>query len=129
MTLRITPLTAALGAQVDGVALAEPLQPAQQAAIDEALLRHQVLFFRNQPLTPRQQRDFAAQFGELHVHPIYPNVPEQPQIMVLDTDADNLPDNDNWHTDVTFIATPPLGASLAAVGESGVGSGPIGQHP
>ncbi|WP_034606358.1 taurine dioxygenase [Chitinimonas koreensis] len=114
MTLTITPLTAAIGAQVDGVSLAEPLAPAQQAAIEHALLRHQVLFFRRQPLTPRQQRDFAAQFGDLHVHPIYPNVPEQPQIMVLDTDADNLPDNDNWHTDVTFIATPPLGAVLAA---------------
>lgn len=32
----------------------------------------------------------------------------------LDTHADNLPDNDNWHTDVTFIETLPLGAILSA---------------
>lgn len=114
MTLRITPLTPAIGALVEGLSLAEPLGDAHQAAISQALLDHQLLFFRKQPITPRQQRDFAARFGDLHVHPIYPNIPEHPQIMVLDTDANNLPDNDNWHTDVTFIQTPPLGAILAA---------------
>ncbi|RBH35047.1 taurine dioxygenase, partial [Pseudomonas sp. MWU13-2860] len=61
-----------------------------------------------------QQRDFAARFGDLHLHPVYPTVAEQPEILVLDTHVDNLPDNDNWHTDVTFIATPPLGAVLSA---------------
>ena len=37
-----------------------------------------------------------------------------PEIIVLDTDPNTLPDNDNWHTDVTFIETPPLGALLSA---------------
>ena len=41
--------------------------------------------------------------------------------MVLDTDAKNLPDNDNWHTDVTFIETPPLGAALYAQEDPAVG--------
>ncbi len=36
------------------------------------------------------------------------------EIIVLDTHNDNPPDNDNWHTDVTFIDTPPAGAILAA---------------
>jgi taurine dioxygenase len=36
------------------------------------------------------------------------------EIIVLDTHNDNPPDNDNWHTDVTFIETPPAGAILAA---------------
>ncbi|KAF0815325.1 Alpha-ketoglutarate-dependent taurine dioxygenase [Andreprevotia sp. IGB-42] len=112
--IHITPLSPALGAIVEGVALAAPLDDAIHATLTEALLRHQVLFFRNQPLTPVQQRNFARHFGDLHIHPIYPNVPETPEILVLDTHADNLPDNDNWHTDVTFIATPPLGAVLAA---------------
>ncbi|HSC80818.1 MAG TPA: taurine dioxygenase [Chitinolyticbacter sp.] len=112
--LDITPLSPAIGAVVDGVQLSEPLSDANRDALTETLLRHQVLFFRNQPVTPTQQRDFARQFGDLHIHPIYPNVPETPQILVLDTHADNLPDNDNWHTDVTFITTPPLGAVLAA---------------
>jgi taurine dioxygenase len=78
------------------------------------LLRHHVLFFENQPVTPVQQRDLARAFGELHIHPLYPQHPEAREIIVLDTDAGNPPDNDNWHTDVTFIARPPMGALLSA---------------
>jgi taurine dioxygenase len=73
-----------------------------------------VLFFRDQPLTPQQQVRFAARFGTLHVHPIYPVLPELPEILVLDTHKDFLPDNDNWHTDVTFSETPPLAGILSA---------------
>ena len=50
----------------------------------------------------------------MHTHPIYPNVPDVPEIIVLDTSTANLPDNDNWHTDVTFIQEPPMGALLSA---------------
>ncbi|HOW76330.1 MAG TPA: taurine dioxygenase [Candidatus Competibacteraceae bacterium] len=113
-TLNIQPLGPAIGAVVSGIDLAHPLAADQQDQLIDALVKHQVLFFENQPLTPAQQRHFAARFGDLHVHPIYPNIPEQPEVLVLDTHADNLPDNDNWHTDVTFIETPPLGAVLSA---------------
>jgi taurine dioxygenase len=82
--------------------------------LNELLVEHQVLFFRNQPITPVAQADFAARFGSLHVHPIYPLLPELPQIMVLDTHTGFLPDNDNWHTDVTFSQTPPMAGILAA---------------
>jgi taurine dioxygenase len=112
--IEIQALNPSIGAKVSGVDLASPLHPAAVAQISDALLRHHVLFFENQPITPAQQKRLAAHFGELHVHPVYPNVPEHPEIIVLDTDAENLLDNDNWHTDVTFIKTPPLGAVLAA---------------
>ena len=113
-TLNIQPLGPAIGAVVSGINLAQPLATDQRDSLINALVKHQVLFFENQPLTPSQQRHFAAQFGDLHVHPIYPNIPEQPEVLVLDTHADNLPDNDNWHTGVTFIETLPLGAILSA---------------
>ncbi|WP_422623558.1 TauD/TfdA family dioxygenase [Rhodoferax sp.] len=77
-------------------------------------MKHHVLFFENQPITPQQQRDLAARFGELHIHPIYPHVADVPEIIVLDTSSDNWPDNDNWHTDVTFVENPPMGALLSA---------------
>jgi taurine dioxygenase len=111
---RIDPLSPALGAVIEGIDLAKPLSDRAFGAIRDALYDRLVLFFPDQTLTPAAQRDFAARFGPLHVHPIYPNVPEVPEIMVLDTDGKNLPDNDNWHTDVTFIETPPLGAALYA---------------
>jgi taurine dioxygenase len=78
------------------------------------LVEHLLLLFREQPLTPQEQVRFARRFGELHIHPIYPLLPELPEILVLDTHADFLPDNDNWHTDVTFTATPPMAGILAA---------------
>ncbi|HEX8540258.1 MAG TPA: taurine dioxygenase [Pseudomonas sp.] len=114
MTLHISPLTPALGAEISGVDLSQELTGAQRDAIEQALLDYQVLFFRYQPLTPRQHADFAARFGELHIHPIYPNVPEQPEVLILDTAVTDVRDNAVWHTDVTFLPTPALGAVLSA---------------
>lgn len=114
MSLTITPISSALGAIVGGIDLRQPLDDASQQAIEQALLEHQVLFFRAQPVTPQQQAGFAARFGELHIHPIFPNVPEQPQVLVLDTAVTDVADNAIWHTDVTFLPTPALGSVLAA---------------
>ena len=55
MSLTITPISAALGAQIDGVDLSLPLSAEHRDAIEQALLRHHVVFFRNQPVTPQQQ--------------------------------------------------------------------------
>lgn len=113
-TLNIEPISPALGAVVSGVRLAEPLDDAAQRQIEQALLDHHVLFFRDQPLTPGQQANFAARFGDLHIHPIYPSSPEQREVIVLDTAVTDVRDNAIWHTDVTFLETPALGAVLAA---------------
>ncbi|RON05250.1 taurine dioxygenase [Pseudomonas brassicacearum] len=113
-SLTITPLSTALGAQISGVDISQPLNVKQRDAIEQALLKHQVLFFREQPINPQQQARFAANFGELHIHPIYPNVPEQPQVLILDTAETDVRDNAVWHTDVTFLPTPALGAVLSA---------------
>ncbi|MBV4497999.1 taurine dioxygenase [Pseudomonas sp. SWRI12] len=110
----ITPLSTALGAQIDGIDISQPLSLADRDTVEQALLEHQVLFFRNQPIEPPQQARFAAYFGDLHIHPIYPNVPEQPEVLVLDTAVTDVRDNAVWHTDVTFLSTPALGAVLSA---------------
>jgi taurine dioxygenase len=110
----VEPLNPVIGAVIRGIDLAAPLSDNSIAEIRRALLRHQVVFFEDQSLTPLQQRDFAARFGALHVHPVYPQVENVPEVFVLDNHAGNPTDNDNWHTDVTFIETPPLGAVLYA---------------
>lgn len=114
MSLTITPISAALGAQIDGIDLTQPLNIEQRDAVEQALLKHQVIFFKKQSITPQQQARFAANFGDLHIHPIYPNVPEQPEVLVLDTAVTDVRDNAVWHTDVTFLATPAMGAVLSA---------------
>ena len=107
-------LTPAIGAKVSGIDLCAPLTPEQRSEIESLLVEHHVLFFEDQPVTPRQHRDLAANFGKLHVHPVYPHDPEAEEIIVLDTGVDNPPDNDSWHTDVPFIEAPPMGCLLSA---------------
>ena len=114
MSIEVTPIGRALGARISGIDLSRDLESSEIDRLGELLLEHQVLFFRDQPITPEPQARFAARFGSLHVHPIYPELPELPEIMLIDTHADFLPDNDNWHTDVTFSPTPPLAGILAA---------------
>jgi len=113
-TLTLRKLSPAIGAIAEGIDLAQPLDPDNIAAIQQALVTHHVLFFQNQTVTPAIQREIASHFGSLHIHPIYPNVKEVPEVLILDNSEENLPDNDTWHTDVTFIQTPPLGSVLAA---------------
>ena len=110
----IRSLTPTIGAVVEGVDLSKPLAHEEIAEIRAALLAHKVIFFEDQQMTPVEQRNFAARFGALHTHPLYPGVPEAPELFILDNHAGNPTDNDAWHTDVTFIETPPLGAVLYA---------------
>lgn len=116
--ITVQALGPAIGALVSGVSLTDGISDAQRDALLAALLQHHVLFFEGQPgrlpITPLTQRALAARFGALHIHPVYPQAPGVPEIIVLDTDHDNPPDNDNWHTDVTFLAAPAMGAILSA---------------
>ncbi len=107
-------LSPALGALVHGLELGADLADSAIEAIRAGLEAHQVLFFRNQNLTPIQQRDFARRFGELHIHPVYPGDASVPEIMVLEYDESLRGHQNNWHTDVTFIETPPFGSVLFA---------------
>jgi taurine dioxygenase len=112
--LRTEPLTPAIGAIVEEVDLSLPLADDDVAAIRNALDQHLVLFFPKQSLTPVQQRDFAARFGRLYVHPFYPGHEQAPEVMILEHDATHRANSDRWHNDVTYLATPPQAAVLYA---------------
>jgi taurine dioxygenase len=123
--LDLVPLGPSFVAEVRGLDLAVPQADATIAALRAALLRHKLLLFRGQALTPTQQRDFAARFGPLHIHPIIDNVAAQPEIMVLNFDAEHRLEKSEWPTDVTFIETPPLGSILHGVAIPEVGGDTI----
>jgi taurine dioxygenase len=112
--ITVRTLTPTIGAVVEGADLSKRLDDEEIAQIRAALLKHKVIFFEDQHISAVEHRDFAARFGQLHTHPLYPGVPEAPEMFVLDNHASNPTDNDAWHTDVTFIETPPLGAILYA---------------
>jgi taurine dioxygenase len=114
MGITVEPLTPAIGAIVSGIDLAQPLDAGVRAEIHAALLDRQVIFFRDQVVGEEQQRDLAAGFGPLHIHPIYPRSDRVPEIMLLDTALNDLRDNALWHSDISFSETPSLGAVLLA---------------
>jgi alpha-ketoglutarate-dependent taurine dioxygenase len=112
--LDIRPITANIGAEVHGLDLAEPLPAETIAAIRTALCRHLVLLFPGQDLTPDSQAAFGRQFGELtEAHPILPALDaEHPQVLSIDSREDRAA---FWHSDVTFMNTPPMGSIFHAV--------------
>jgi taurine dioxygenase len=114
MTLSVTPITPAIGGLVSGIDLAQPLDDGAFGEIVDALHDRLVLLFRGQDISEEQHRDFAARFGPLHHHPIYPHSSQVPEIMLLDSAVNDLRDNALWHSDVSFNEIPPLGSVLVA---------------
>jgi taurine dioxygenase len=109
-SLVIHPLSPRIGAEIDGVDVAQPLDDVTVAAIRDALNTHHVIFFRDQDLTPEGQVAFASRFGEVtEAHPVLPAIEEHRQVLAIDGAVDRA---SWWHTDVTFLDTPPLGSLL-----------------
>lgn len=119
MTISFRPVTGVIGAEVDGIDLSLPPSPDDVAQLRAALHHHLVLFFREQRLTDAAHRDFAACFGELESFVLAPGTdPTVPEMHALafDDGAQALGSRvDSWHTDGSFMATPPLATMLRAV--------------
>lgn len=111
--IRVTRIAEALGAEVGGVDLGA-LDEAAFEAIAAALVEHEVLFFRDQDLSPEQHRRFAQRFGPLQTHGAYPHVDGVPELTILESDRENPSKIEKWHTDMTFRRRPPLGSILRA---------------
>ena len=112
--IRFEQVGGALGANVYGIDLAEPLSPRQVQQIRRSLNRHQVLFFREQTiLTKAQQLALAQNFGEPEPPPFHNQGGGEP---VLDLDQTDPRGSQaaNFHSDNTFRAEPPIGALLQA---------------
>jgi taurine dioxygenase len=112
--LNIRKEDAALGATVSGLDLTVPLETEDVAALQQALAKHQVLFFRDQVLSPSQHRKFGQAFGTLQIHPSYPTVGGYPDVIYLENDRENPSKIDDWHTDMSFNPVPPMGSILIA---------------
>ncbi len=82
--IEVSPLTAAIGAEVSGVDLRQTLSDDVVAAVRAALLAHLVVFFRDQPLSDEQHLSFALRFGPLSVPPLATRYQERPTVTVLD---------------------------------------------
>jgi taurine dioxygenase len=95
------PVTPRIGANVEGISLAEPLTNRQVDDLRRALAEHQVLFFRDQPLDEESHKRLGRYFGDLHIHPNTPGPAGHPEILPIHADANSKRVNGEfWHSDV-----------------------------
>ena len=101
--MHLIPLTTRIGAEVQGIDLGADLPNNSLDALYDGLIRYQVLFFRQQKLSPRQHLALAESLGEVDPgHPVYPHVEGYQSIVELCNEGDHAPDTDDWHKDLTF---------------------------
>jgi taurine dioxygenase len=111
----VTRLGASLGAEISGVDLRQPLSDEAFNAIQNALVEHELIIFRNQDITSENLIDFGRRFGELTVHPFAPHDEKAAVLIKFRNDETNPPfATDVWHSDETFRAEPPMATILCA---------------
>ena len=114
VSIQVDKLTPHAGAEIRGVDLSQPLDERTFKEIHDALIDSGVIFFRDQHLTPDQQKAFGRLFGELHLHPAAPReLADHPEILVIHADEKSKHvAGENWHSDVSCDLEPPMGSIL-----------------
>ena len=110
-------LTGTIGAEISGLDLTRELPDSVIDELSDALVRHKVLFFRDQPISSDQHLALGRRFGSLEVHPfamlrMFGNDEARPEMIVLDSTPDKPTAADSWHSDVTFQPAPAMGSIL-----------------
>jgi alpha-ketoglutarate-dependent taurine dioxygenase len=112
-TLDVRKVTGRIGAEVRGIDIAAPLDAPTVDAIRRALDEHKALVFQDVDLDDEGQQRFAASFGELTgAHPTVPGVAGQPHVLPVDSEQGRA---NHWHTDVTFVVSPPQLSTLRSI--------------
>ena len=115
--IEVEPVAGALGAEVTGVDLSQPLGDADFAALRRAFLEHLVLFFRDQRLTPEQLKAFTLRWGDFGSTPFVRTMDEHPEIIEVLKEADERRTANfggSWHSDFSFQPEPPMATLLYA---------------
>ena len=119
-TIEVRRLGPVIGAEISGLDLRRPLSNRAAEEIRAALFENQVIFFRDQDITPDQHRALAQIFGSAVTHPFFNTLSDDyPDISLIETGGADTPVEPGtsfayWHTDVTFFEKPPLAAVLRA---------------
>jgi alpha-ketoglutarate-dependent taurine dioxygenase len=109
----VIPYTIHIGAEITGVDLSQPLGEFELREIKAALAQYQVVFFRDQELDHEAHKAFGRQFGELIIHSGVAGIDGHPEIVAIHSDAESkYVAGENWHSDLTCNAEPPMGSIL-----------------
>ena len=113
--IQVEPIAGALGAEISGVDLRESLDDAVFEEIHRAFLDHLVIFFRDQHLTPVQQRDFAARFGPPNQYVFAKGLEECPEVIeIVKEPHETVNFGGGWHSDTCYLERPPKCTCLLA---------------
>jgi len=111
----VHPTSGALGAEIVGIDLSQPMDANEVATIRGALNENGVIFFRDQQLTPEQHIAVAQRFGTINVNRFFKGVPGYPQIAEVRKEANQTTNiGGGWHTDHSYDQIPALGSILLA---------------
>lgn len=110
--IQVTPLTGSIGAEVTNVDLRD-FDDEIITELHDAWMAHKVLFFRDQQLSQAQHVAYGRAFGELEIHPFIHPFEDFPEILTLESTPESFSAAEQWHSDVTFRESPPLGSILA----------------
>ena len=116
--MRVEQLTCHIGAELSGVRLADAVHDEGLfAELRTLLLRHRVLFLRQQEISRADHVAFARRFGELEDHPVAGSDPDNPGLVRIYKSPDVPSDRyeNAWHTDATWRTQPPMGCVLRCV--------------
>lgn len=118
-TITVTSVTPNIGGLVEGIDLTRPLDAPTVEDLHDALMEHQVLFFRDQELTHENQKALGEHFGKLHISvggdgTNSKQLQEYPEVRSLhfDGSSKSVSGNETWHTDQSCMETPPMGTVL-----------------
>ena len=112
----VKPVSGALGAEITGVDISIPLDAEVVSEIRNALLKHLVIFFQNQVISPQQQLNFAEQFGIPMEYPQLKGLPDCPLVTeVIKLEHETLNFGGVWHSDTTYLQQPPMASLLYAI--------------
>ena len=116
MKLSIEPLSTAIGAEISGVDLSAELSDGVVGEIRQALLDHCVIFFRDQDIDVETHKRLARRFGDIFIHPNFNTGDHDPEVVtIVRKPGDTHIVGEEWHTDTTMMAAPPMGALLYAM--------------
>lgn len=102
------------GATVRGIELKQPLPIEVSAQLRSLWLQRQVLAFPEQNLTVEELERFALTIGPFGPDPYFESIPGHPHVAQVRREADETSTifADNWHSDWSFLASPPAGTLL-----------------
>jgi len=113
--IQVEPTSGCIGAEVSGVDLAD-IDDETFDEIHRAWLEHQVLFFRDQNITPAEQAAFAEHFGELDTYPFIPSLPDHPHVIPIIKERDTkINFGGGWHSDMSYQEKPSMATILYAL--------------